>query len=143
MRCGRRETPTGSTVLLADTSAWIDYLRGTGSAVALTLRQAIVDRDVVVTDPVLLEVMAGARRGAVDRTRRLLEAQHHEPAAPMVDWIDAATIYRELRWRGVTVRSHVDTLIAAIAIRLDIPVLHCDRDYPAISRHTALRAVEP
>jgi predicted nucleic acid-binding protein len=129
-------------VLLADTSAWIDYLKATSSPQGLRLRQAISERDVVVVDPVLLEVMAGARRDAVARTRRLLEAQRLEPVAPKRDWLDAATIYRQLRWRGVTIRSQIDALIAAVAIRLDLPVLHRDRDYPQIAQHTGLRLVE-
>ena len=129
-------------VLIADTSVWIDYLNATGSSQSERLRRAISDREVVVVDPVLLEVMSGARKDAVDRTQRLLEAQHLEALAPKLDWLDAAAIYRELRWRGVTIRSQIDALIAAAAIRLDLPVLHRDRDFGPIARHTALQLVE-
>ena len=129
-------------MLLADTSAWVEFLRGTGSAEARRMREAIADGEVVVIDPILLEVMAGARRDGVARTQRLLEAQHLEPLAPRLDWLDGATIYRSLRQRGVTVRSPVDALIAAVAIRLDLPVLHLDRDYGAIAERTPLRLVE-
>ena len=45
---------TGTAVLIADTSAWIEFLRGTGSARALRLRQAISEREVIVIDPILL-----------------------------------------------------------------------------------------
>jgi predicted nucleic acid-binding protein len=130
-------------VLLADTSAWIEFLRGTGSLEGGRLRRAIADREVVVVDPVFLEVAAGAARHAVGRTQRLLEAQHQEALAPKLDWLDAAVIYRELRWRGVTVRSQVDALIAAVAIRLGLPVLHRDRDFGRIAEHTALEVVQP
>jgi predicted nucleic acid-binding protein len=130
-------------MLIADTSAWIDFLNATGSAEGTRLRTAISDREVVVVDPVLLEVMAGARRDAVARTQRLLEAQHLEAVSPKLDWLDAATIFRELRWRGVTIRSQIDALIAAVAIRLDLPVLHHDRDFASIAQHTALEVVEP
>lgn len=130
-------------VLIADTSVWIDYLNATGSAEGRRLRRAISDREVVVVDPVLLEVMAGARRDAVTRTQRLLEAQHLEALSPKLDWLDAATIYRGLRWRGVTIRSQVDALIAAAAIRLGLPVLHRDRDFGRIAEHTALQLVRP
>ena len=92
-------------------------------------------------DPILLEVLSGARRDAVSRTQRLLEAQTFEALSPKLDWVDAATIYRELRRRGVTIRSLVDTLIAAVAIRIDLPVLHQDRDFGAIAEHTPLRIV--
>lgn len=47
-----------------------------------------------------------------------------------------------LRWAGVTIRSHIDALVAAVAIRLDVPVLHHDRDYDQITQHTGLRTVE-
>ena len=129
-------------MLLADTSAWVEFLKGTGSAQALRMREALAGREVVVIDPILLEVMAGARRDDVARTQRLLEAQHLEPMAPRLDWLDGATVYRELRQRGVTVRSPMDALIAAVAIRLDLPVLHRDRDFDSVARHTPLRVVE-
>ena len=128
-------------MLRADTSAWIDFLRAVPSPQGRRLRQAIAAREVVVVDPVLMEVMAGARREAVARTQRLLEAQPHEALAPRLDWLDAATIYRQLRAGGVTVRSVMDTLIAATAIRLDLPILHRDRDYDQIARYTSLRVV--
>ena len=60
-------------MLVADTSAWIEFLKGTGSTPARRLQQAISQREVIVIDPILLEVMAGARRDAVARTKRLLE----------------------------------------------------------------------
>lgn len=129
-------------MLIADTSVWIDFLTGSASPHGTRMRQAIADRDVIVVDPILLEVMSGARTDAVTRTQRLLEAQQLEAVLPKLDWLDAATIYRELRWRGVTIRSQIDALIAAVAIRLDVPVLHHDRDYEHIKRHTTLRTVE-
>lgn len=128
-------------MLIADTSAWIQFLRGTGSLPAGRLRQAISAREVIVIDPILMEVMAGARQDAVTSTQRLLEAQHLEAMSPKLDWLDAATIYRELRWRGLIIRSQIDALIAAAAIRLDVPVLHHDRDFGYIAMHTALRVV--
>ena len=128
-------------MLLADTSAWIEFLRGTGSAEARRMREAIAEREVVVIDPILLEVMAGAHRDTVANLQRLLVAQHVEGLTPRLDWLDAARIYRELRWRGETLRSQVDALIAAVAIRLDLPVLHRDRDFDTIARHAPLRIV--
>jgi predicted nucleic acid-binding protein len=129
-------------VLLADTSAWIEFLRSTGSPQSQRMREAISRREVVVIDPVALELMGGARRAAVNQTQRLLDAQHHEALAPRLDWLDGAAIYRELRWRGITVRSQIDALIAAVAIRLQLPVLHRDRNYSEIADHTMLQLVE-
>ena len=105
------------------------------------MREAIAAREVVVIDPILLEVMAGARRDTVAALQRLLVAQRIEALTPRLDWLDAATIYRQLRRRGATLRSQTDALIAAVAIRLDVPVLHRDRDFGTIARHTPLRLV--
>ena len=44
----------GPAVLIADTSAWVDFLRGTGSPGTVRLRQAISEREVFVIDPILL-----------------------------------------------------------------------------------------
>ena len=105
------------------------------------MREAVARREVVVIDPILLEVMAGAQRDSVASLQRLLVAQHVEGLTPRLDWLDAARIYRDFRRRGETLRSQVDALIAAVAIRLDVPVLQRDRDFAAIARHTPLRIV--
>jgi predicted nucleic acid-binding protein len=130
-------------VLLADSSAWIEYLRGTGSQVNVRLREAIRAGEVVVTDPVMLEVLSGARRELEDRILRLLSEQDYEPVAPRADWLDAAALYRACRREGLTVRSNVDCLIAAVAIRRGVPVLHIDRDFDAIATCTTLQLVTP
>jgi predicted nucleic acid-binding protein len=40
---------------------------------------------------------------------------------------------------GETVRKVDDCLIAAVAIRNDVAVLHDDRDFDVLARHTTLR----
>ncbi len=124
---------------LIDTSAWIEFLRDTGSAACDAVSNAIRARDAVVTDPVYLELLSGARPHEVDPLLRLLGEQAYQPVAPRIDWLDGATIYRTCRRSGVTIRSHTDCLVAAVAIRLGVPVLHHDRDYTAIASRTALR----
>lgn len=126
-------------MLLPDSSAWIEFLRGTGSPVALRMRRAIADGAAVVIDPVLLEVVAGARADALSRTRRLLMSQRTAPLVPRRDWLEAAMIYQAMRRDGITIRSHIDVLIAAAAIRLNLEVLHSDRDFDVIADKTSLR----
>lgn len=107
------------------------------------LRAAIRADEVVVIDPIRLEVMAGARAGEEDRLQRLLEEQRHRALVPREDWLDAAWIYRHTRRVGLTVRSLVDCLVAATAIRLEVPVLAHDRDYTEIARIAPLELVDP
>jgi predicted nucleic acid-binding protein len=50
-------------VILADTSAWVEYDRGTGSTADQRIAELIAgDGPLMVTEPVLMEVLAGARR---------------------------------------------------------------------------------
>ena len=60
------------------------------------------------------------------------------PTVP-TDYEDAATWYRTCRRNGDTVRKLVDCLIAAVAIRADVELLHADADFEALARHTPLR----
>ena len=124
--------------MLADTSAWIEFLRGSGSPACVAVRGAIEKQTLAITDPVYAELLAGARRHEIDPLLRLLSEQDYHTVAPRLDWLDAAEIYRNCRSRGETVRSILDCLIAAVAIRAGLPVIHHDRDFDAIARHTRL-----
>ena len=59
------------------------------------------------------------------------------------DYEDAAALYRRCRREGETVRKLMDCLIAAIAIRAGVPVLHHDSDFDVLGRHTELRIHRP
>jgi len=126
-------------VILADTSAWVEYLRGTRSETHRALRSSIQSDDLVVTEPVLMEVLAGA---LTDRQARSLRAAMLAfPIIPIQvdDYERAAAIHRTCRAAGRTIRDIVDCMVAAVAIRSDASVLHRDRDFDAIARHTELR----
>lgn len=136
--CAPRHIPTGPIVLLADTSAWIEFFRDTGTATCERLADGLADQEIVVTDPVIGEIMCGVRPHEVDTVEWLLSSQHYEPVLARIDWLDAAEIYRGCRRDGVTIRSQTDCLIAAAAIRLGLAVLHHDRDFDEIAARTRL-----
>lgn len=128
--------------LLADSSAWIEYLRKTGSPTHLRLRSALAGKEVEVatTDVVVMEVLAGARHDAErDNLRKMLYGCDFLRVDGPADYEQAAEIHRACRRRGETVRKLTDCLIAAVAIRNDAELLHLDGDFETISRHTALR----
>ena len=129
-------------MVLIDTSAWIEFLRDTGSAVC-DLVDALLAQEIAVCDPVRMEVLAGARDEAhLLRLRRLLARAAVIPAQA-TDYDDAAALFRRCRRQGATVRSLMDCLIAAAAIRAGVPILHRDADYDVLARHTELRLYEP
>jgi predicted nucleic acid-binding protein len=123
---------------LADTSAWVEFLRGTGSSTNVALREGVRDELVVTTDPVIMEVLAGARTPAEEEQLAALIATARRIACERADYVEAARIHRACRSHGEQVRSMVDCLIAAVAIRSGIPLLHADRDFETIARHSEL-----
>lgn len=86
-----------------------------------------------------MEVLAGARDEAHLRQLRGLLARGVTLPTSAGDYESAAALYRACRQRGDTVRRLVDCLIAAVAVREDVPVLHADSDFDVIARHTALQ----
>jgi predicted nucleic acid-binding protein len=130
--------------LLADSSAWMELLRETGSSIDWRLDSALAvsDEEVATTDVVIMEVLAGARDDAHrDRLRRMLYGCRFLTVDGPADYEQAAEIYRACRRQGETVRKMTDCLIAAVAIRNEAELLQCDADFEAIARHTALRLV--
>ena len=117
-------------MILADTSAWVEYDRASGSAVHQRMVQLIADEGpLCVTEPVMMEVLAGARNDQreLDLRRLLLRFPllRFDAAA---DFDAAARIYRRCRVVGVTPRGMVDCMIAAVAWRHGVSLLAQDVD---------------
>ena len=126
-------------MILADTSAWVEFLRATGSETNLRLRGLIERDELATTDVVVMEVLAGARDDEHrDRLRALLARCEFAPTSGPRDYEDAADLYRACRQAGETVRALTDCLIASVAMREGLSVLHTDRDFDAIARHAPL-----
>jgi predicted nucleic acid-binding protein len=123
--------------ILADTSAWVDHLRGRRTRAARRVEE-LLGSGLATTDVVLMEVLAGARgAGHLSTLRRLLQRCELLPVQPG-DYEAAASVWRTCRRGGDTPRSLLDCLVAAVAMRHGVPVLHSDRDYDAIARHVGL-----
>jgi hypothetical protein len=122
-------------VILADTSAWVEYDRGTGSPVDRRLTELIAAGDeLAVTEPVAMEVLAGARdEASAADLRRLLLRFHLLRFDSVVDFEGAATIYRRCRRSGITPRGMVDCMIAAVAWRTRASLLVHDADLNRIA----------
>ena len=125
-------------MILVDTSAWIEFLRDTGSPVCERV-DALLAEDIAICDAVRMEILAGARdEQHLQQLRRLLARAAVLPTGP-VHYEEAAAIFRRCRQHGETVRKLLDCLIGAVAIRADAAVLHRDVDFDVIARHTELR----
>jgi predicted nucleic acid-binding protein len=129
-------------MLVADTSVWIEYLKGTSSAEANLLDREIEHTRILVPDLVLAEILRGMpnERAANDIQITLLQFQIVEIGGQNIA-IKAATSYRKLRSLGITIRGLVDLLIATWCIENQIPLLHADRDFIPMEQHLGLRSL--
>lgn len=126
-------------MVLVDTSVWIEVFRKPSR---VRLEQAVDFDDVVTCLPVIQEVLQG-----FDDERAFLLAREAMHALPVVEspiagpvFDQAVDLYRAARRAGLTVRSGVDCLIAACALRHRLEVLHRDRDYEVLARVSPLQS---
>lgn len=129
--------------MIVDTSVWIDFFRTPDSAASRWVADRIVaGTALVVPEVVLMELLIGTtdERTASVR-RRFVQRFTIEPLAPVRDTEDAAAIHRRCRRAGQTVRSLIDCLVAAMALRMDVAVAHRDRDFDVIEAHCGLQTL--
>ena len=123
--------------MIADTSAWVEFLRMTGSDCDLRLRKALrAEQTVWMPAVVLQELLQGARNPA--QFARLDAQLERLPGLDALNPRDlaraAALLYARCRWQGFTLRSPNDCVVAASAIASGLPVLAQDRDFDAIAQ---------
>ena len=122
-------------MILVDTSAWVEYDRATDSPVDRRLTELIGSgAPVAVTEPVVMEFVAGARddRQGV-ALRRLLNRFQLLPFDSVIDFDGAVRIYRRCRQAGVTPRGMIDCMIAAVARRHHASLLANDADMTRVA----------
>ena len=122
-------------MILADTSAWVEYDRATGSRIDQRVEELIrADGVLAVTEPVIMEVVAGARTAERETDlRRLLLRFGLLGFDAAVDFEAAARIYRRCRSAGITPRGMVDCMIASVAHRHGAALLAADVDLSRVA----------
>ena len=126
-------------MVLVDTSVWIEVFRRTRPLDLVS----VVDFDEIVTClPIVQEVLQGFRDETAYRKARAALLSLPIVDAPLTQEVfeSAVMLYRSGRRQGLTVRSSVDCLVAACALRNDLEVLHRDRDYANLARIAPLRS---
>lgn len=132
-------------MILADTSAWIEYDRATGGPVDLRMTDLIQHDDNVlaVSEPVIMEVLAGARTQARETDlRRLLLRFELMAFDPVADFDAAVSINRRCRRVGVTPRGLLDCMIAAVCWRHGATLLAHDVDLDRVAGVIGLKLDE-
>ena len=125
-------------MVLVDTSVWIEVFR---KPARLDLA-SVADIDEIVTClPVVQEVLQGFQDERAFRIAREAMLAFPIVESPLRQEVfeQAITLYRAARAAGHAVRSGVDCVIAACALRHGLTVAHHDRDFETLARVSALR----
>ena len=128
--------------LLVDSGIWIDLLSGRKTEQTQKLKQSIQnDDEICYCGFVLLEVLQGVK----DEKEFVSVKRQFENSIYLTDdrstFELGATIYRELRRKGITIRNSVDCLISAVVIQHGVHFLENDRDYKLIDQHYPLNRI--
>ena len=130
-------------MVLVDTTVWIDFFGDQPLPHVAALQRLIEDdEDLCVCGVILAEVLQGIRADAdYRRTKDYFESLILMPMR-RTTYEMSAELYRSLRKKGITIRKPIDCMIAAVAIEHDLPLLHNDRDFDGISKHSKLKSVK-
>jgi hypothetical protein len=123
--------------MMVDTSAWVEYLKATGTFCDLHLQQALMRGTALLLPAVALqEVLQGARspNHYMALQRELDQIAVFHPTDVHELHRQAGLLYARCRWQGVTVRSPMDCVVAACAIEAEMPLLARDSDFSEICR---------
>lgn len=125
---------------IVDTSIWINYFNSVKDENSDALSQ-LIDSDRVILLPVIVqEILQGIRNDKIfEVITELLLSFHFIEHEPVPASIEAASLYRFLRQKGVTIRKPNDCLIASICINKRISLFHNDKDFDNIAKYTNLK----
>jgi predicted nucleic acid-binding protein len=128
------------TQVIVDTSVWIDFFRGR-LIQPVHLLMEIMDTKAVIIPPIIAqEVLQGiAEKKMADMIESLFFGFQFISYDTYEAALGSAELYRKMRSKGITVRSSNDALIAWLCINFNLPILHKDRDFDNIAKHTSLK----
>ena len=127
-------------MILVDTSVWIDYFNGVENKQTESLDRILSDQTVLVGDIILTEILQGFDSDKEFRlAKQALEPLDCVHLGGKSLAIKAASNFRFLRSKGVTVRKTVDMLIGSWCIEHEVELLHNDKDFDQIATQLPLK----
>ena len=131
-------------MILVDTTVWIDFFSGRPCPHVDTLEQLLqTGEDICICGIILAEVLQGIRSDSIHaKTKNFFESLIFLPMT-RATFLLSSQIYRTLRKKGFTIRTPLDCMIASVAIEHRVSLLHNDRDFNLIAKHTSLEIVKP
>ena len=127
-------------MILVDTSVWIDYFNGLDNKQTESLDRILSEQSVLVGDIILTEILQGFDSDKDFRlAKQALDPLDCVHLGGKSLAIKAASNFRFLRSKGVTIRKTVDMLIGSWCIEHEVELLHNDKDFDRIATQLPLQ----
>lgn len=127
-------------MIVADTSAWIDYVRGIDAPHTNILDYELEKSRIITGDIIITEFLQGFRsEEEYERARQMMESLEYYDFVGKAIAIQAAQNYRELRRKGITIRKTIDVIIATFCIENNFELIHNDRDFDSMESILGLK----
>ncbi|MBN2161237.1 MAG: PIN domain-containing protein [Spirochaetes bacterium] len=129
--------------MIVDTSVWIDFFNGVQNGQSEYLADSIEsDKTIFMHSIILMEILRGFRSEKDhSEVKDILLSYNFVTEDPVQEVIGASDLYRSLKKKGATIRKSMDCLIAYAAIKNGLPLLHRDRDFDIIAKHSKLKLI--
>lgn len=127
-------------MILVDTSVWIDYFNGIENKQTEYFDRILSEESVLLGDIILAEILQGFDSDKDFRlAKQALDPLDCVHLGGKRLAIKAATNFRFLRSKGVTIRKTVDMLIGTWCIEHEVELLHNDKDFNQIATQLPLK----
>jgi len=127
------------SAVLIDSSVWIDYLRYKPPAPLVEeVNELILEEKAVIIPPILYEILVGARNEVVYDSLRERFSGVSQVEISATIWEESARLGFSLRRKGLVLPT-TDVIISAAAIHYGLPILHADRHFDMIAKHSSLK----
>lgn len=127
-------------MIVADTSVWIDYVRGVDASHTNMLDQELMKNRIITGDIIITEFLQGFRNEKdYQAAKKIMDSLEYHDFLGKEMAIQSAQNFRQLRKHGITIRKTIDVIIATFCIENGFELIHNDRDYDSMEKVLGLK----
>jgi len=127
-------------MIIADTSVWIDYVRGIDAPYTDLLDHELLNNRVATGDIIIVEFLQGFREEKDYRiAKQIMDRLEYYNFLGKEMAVESAENFRRLRKNGITVRKTIDIIIGTFCIVNGFELLHNDRDFDPMEKYLGLK----
>ena len=127
-------------MIIADTSVWIDYVRGIDAPYTDLLDHELLNNRVATGDIIIVEFLQGFREEKDYRiAKQIMDRLEYCNFLGKEMAVESAENFRRLRKNGITVRKTIDVIIGTFCIVNGFELLHNDRDFDPMEKYLGLK----